>query len=122
MTPERWQQLQSLLNAALAMPVDDRAGYLAGACAGDAELQHEAESLLVHASGGSGFLSGPATVTVERDFVPEISLVGKQLGPYAIESRLGTGGMGDVYLAQDTRLRRQVAIKALREQGPPSPP
>ena len=120
MTPERWQQLQSLLNAALAIPAGDRARFLAGACAGDAELQHEAESLLVHASEGSGFLSVPG-VTVERDFVQEISLVGKQLGPYSIKSRLGTGGMGDVYLAEDTRLRRQVAIKAVREPGPPSP-
>ena len=120
MTPERWQQLQSLLNAALAIPAGDRARFLAGACAGDAELQQEAESLLVHASAGSGFLSAPGA-TVERDFVQEISLVGKQLGPYSIKSRLGTGGMGDVYLAEDTRLRRQVAIKSVREPGPPSP-
>src|SRR5947207_5477256 len=120
MTPERWQQVQSLLEAALAIPVEDRAHFVAKACSGDAELRREVESLLAQASGATGFLSTPA-IAVVHDFVqPEVNLIGRQVGPYTIKSRLGAGGMGDVYLAEDTRLHRLVAIKALREASPPS--
>jgi tetratricopeptide (TPR) repeat protein len=120
MTPERWQQIQTLLDAALAVPVEDRARFVAKACSGDSELQREVESLLAQASGATGFLSAPA-LAVTRELVrQEISLLGKQVGPYTIKSRLGAGGMGDVYLAEDTRLHRFVAIKALRGVGPPT--
>jgi len=120
MTPERWRQVQDLLHAAIAVPTTDRGTFLAKACAGDGELQSEVESLLAQTSGATGFLSVPA-VAMARDLVrQEINLIGKHVGPYTIKSHLGAGGMGDVYLAEDTRLRRFVAIKALREAGPPS--
>jgi tetratricopeptide (TPR) repeat protein len=119
MTPERWQQVRSLLDAALAVPAEGRPSFVAGACAGDTELQSEVESLLAQTAGATGFLSVPA-FAVSGDLVRQgITLLGKQVGPYTIKSRLGAGGMGDVYLAEDTRLHRFVAIKALREAGRP---
>ena len=120
MTPERWQQVQSLLEAALAVPADDRGRFVAGACADDEELRREVESLLAQAPGATGFLSRPAIAVAHDLLQREVTLIGRQLGPYTIQSRLGAGGMGDVFLAEDTRLRRLVAIKALREAGPPS--
>jgi serine/threonine protein kinase/tetratricopeptide (TPR) repeat protein len=120
-TPERWQQIQKLLGAALERPADERAGVVAEACAGDEELLQEVTSLLDQASQGSGFLSKPgfATVSNSDTTVAGVTLVGKTIaGRYQVKSRLGFGGMGDVYLADDAQLRCAVALKAIRESGP----
>jgi TolB-like protein/Tfp pilus assembly protein PilF len=121
MTPERWQQIQELLHAALALPVEDRVRFLAGACAGDDALRREVESLLAQASGAVGFLSTPAAAYAGDLLSDGASMIGRQLGPYAIQARLGAGGMGEVYLAEDTRLHRLVALKALRDAGAATP-
>src|SRR5947207_4340518 len=121
MTPERWRQVQSLLDVALAIPLDERSRYVAGVCAGDADLLQEVESLLAQASHASGFLSTPAFRVGELSSANDVSLVGRTIGTFTIKSRLGSGGMGDVYLADDASLRRPVAVKALREDGPPTP-
>src|SRR3954469_7888269 len=120
MTPERWQQVQSLLDAALTIPLAERSRYVAGVCAGDADLQNEVESLLAQASHLSGFLSTPAFSLARPGGASEVSLVGRTIGTFTIKARLGSGGMGDVYLADDAALRRPVAVKALREDGPPT--
>jgi serine/threonine-protein kinase len=122
MTPERWQQIQPLLHAALELPVDERPRFVAGACAGDPDLQRELDSLLVEASGASHFLRVPALALFEMTAPEGVTLVGRQLrGRFVIKARLGAGGMGDVYLADDTQLRCPVALKALREHGAPTP-
>ncbi|PYR47863.1 MAG: hypothetical protein DMF89_17665, partial [Acidobacteria bacterium] len=121
MTPERWQQVQTLLDAALAVPVEGRTVFVAGACAGDQELLREVESLLAQASRASGFLSTPAFRLADLSRPSDDSLIGRTIGTFTIKLRLGSGGMGDVYLADDAALRRPVAVKALREDGPPTP-
>jgi len=121
MTPERWQQIQALLHAAMALPTTDRGTYLAGACAGDDDLLREVESLLAQLSQGSGFLSTPALDLGAAMPGRESSLVGRQLGRYVVQERLGSGGMGEVYRAEDTQLRRTVALKALHDDGVISP-
>src|SRR5438067_2430633 len=105
MTPARWQQIQELLDAALAMPVAERARFVGVACGTDLELQREMDSLLLQAS-VADFLSATATQASGTVVRSERSLIGKQLGPYSIKSQLGCGGMGDVFLAEDTRLHR----------------
>src|SRR5262249_25638987 len=104
---DRWRRLESLCHAALARPVAERAAFLAEACADDATLRQEAESLVAGAGTLSSFLERPAS-----DPAPA-TLIGRRLGPYDILDRLGAGGMGEVYRARDTRLGREVAIKTL---------
>ncbi|MCI0661168.1 MAG: serine/threonine protein kinase, partial [Acidobacteria bacterium] len=115
METERRRQIENLYHASLARDASERAAFLAEACAGDEELHHEVESLLS---------SGDHTERVLEDTAREVfaptrtaekpaSIIGQQLGHYLLLSRIGAGGMGEVYLAQDTRLRRKIALKIL---------
>jgi len=110
-----------VLHAALAAPAEGRARLVAGACAGDDDLQREVESLLSQLSQGSGFLSTPALALTGIAPGRAMSLVGRKLGRYHVQKRLGSGGMGEVYLADDTHLRRPVALKALHDDGVVTP-
>ena len=112
MTPERWQQIERLYHAALERPVTERAAYLGEQCAGDDTLCREVESLLRNVE-PDGFLERRAMeVAAEVYASPTVpDLTGRKLGRYDVISRLGRGGMGEVYRARDTRLKRDVAIK-----------
>jgi serine/threonine protein kinase len=114
-SPERWATVERLYHAALARPVEERAAFLAKACAGDGELRREVESLLAQDASGEGALTGAAMVAA-AGLVTDIGgsvLTGRRLGAYQILAPLGAGGMGEVYRARDTRLGRDVAIKIL---------
>src|SRR5580704_10605885 len=120
MTPERWQQVKAALVVALELTPADRAAYLDQACAGDQGLRDELDRLLMADEvAGAAFLASPATLpdlSGRAQQAPGPGLwIGRRVGPYEIVAPLGAGGMGEVYRARDTRLKRDVAIKVLPE-------
>ena len=108
MIPERWQRIEELYHAALDLEPSRRGAFLDAACAGDAELRHELDSLLVSNVTGEDSLAKPAR-EVAAHLIGESeagSLAGRRVGAYAIRSLLGAGGMGEVHAAHDTKLGR----------------
>jgi eukaryotic-like serine/threonine-protein kinase len=115
MSPERWEQITEIYARALELGSNERIEFLEKACAQDEALRREVESLLAADAEAGDFIAEPIVKNALPFAAPESapSLIGKKLGHYQIISRLGTGGMGEVYLAKDTRLNRPVALKTL---------
>jgi eukaryotic-like serine/threonine-protein kinase len=113
MNKERWQLIERTYHAALDREGKARSAFLDEACAGDEELRSEVEDLIGHDGQASRFIESPALEVAAKWMAEDqvSSMVGRQLGSYKILSQLGAGGMGEVYLAEDTRLNRKVAIK-----------
>src|ERR1051326_3704690 len=110
-----WQQVEKIFHAALEQDPNEQSRFVAEACGGNDELRAEVESLLQHDKEAGQFLaSSPAART-------DPALIGSTLGVYRIVSEIGGGGMGEVYLAQDPRLDRHVALKVLSREGSPAP-
>jgi len=118
MSPDRWQKVKEIFSSALKRRPEDRVAFLSEACASDASLRSEVESLIaVHEKDGS-FIDSPSTAMAELidDLLKNERVelkVGQTVGSYEITSSISRGGMGEVYLAQDRRLGRKVALKLL---------
>jgi serine/threonine protein kinase/Tfp pilus assembly protein PilF len=128
MTPERWNMVKTLLSSAQDRQDDERADFLSHACEGDASLKDEVEKLLDSYDDDDAFLETSAIAeavslfdrpsasgTADAETEPPRLEAGKLLNErYEVVKLLGKGGMGEVYLANDTRINRQVALKVLR--------
>ncbi len=109
------RKLEEIFHGAVTVEPDSRADYLDSACHDDDDLRHEVESLVAAYESGGGLLEENA-VTLALEVLGKSSndsMIGQEIGPYKILSALGQGGMGSVYLAQDSRLDRKVALKFL---------
>ena len=112
MKPERWQQIKGLLQSALEHKPRERAAFLDQACP-DPVPRVEVESLIASHEQAEGFIESPAFEVMAESLADDESVIGRSLGTYEVIARLGAGGMGEVYLAEDTRLGRKVALKML---------
>src|SRR5215472_18042518 len=109
---ERWRQIESLFQEALRKPVSERDVWLREACATDTDLHREVASLLAnhHESANAGPWAAAAAQLIVK---PVLLEPGQYVGAHQIVSFLAAGGMGEVYRARDTKLKRDVALKVL---------
>jgi eukaryotic-like serine/threonine-protein kinase len=111
----RWQKIETVFNATLALPEAERQSFLDTMCEDDPQLRHEIDSLITEVDQPDEFLSSTALTLSAKVLAHEQaeSLTGTTLGAYNVLKLLGRGGMGDVFLAEDPRLERLVALKLL---------
>ncbi len=122
MTPERWQQISRIFKSAILLDNEERAAYVASRCGPDDSLRSEVEKLLESHRQASEdeFIGGVAAEAAASLLIydeagpqPPVLTKGQRFGSYIILNSLGAGGMGEVYLANDSRLDRTVALKVL---------
>ncbi len=111
---ERWKKLEPILDAALELPTSERSEYLDHACAGDAEMRAELNALLIACEHSDSLLSAPAALAYGPLLTgPKAKLPPLLGGRYHVVREIGRGGMATVYLADDPKHSRQVAVKVL---------
>ena len=115
MTPERWQQVKEIFNSAITHRPEERGLFISQACSGDEELRNEVESLIASHEQSGSFIDQPAFEAAASWLVNDSAELsrGQTIGSYEVISFISRGGMGEVYLAEDKRLLRKVALKLL---------
>ena len=122
MNPEQWRKIREIFEAASDRPADERAEFIAQACAGDEETRRRVEAMLAADARDNLLMDRPAweaggaLMASLADLEDTQSFIGEEIGVYRLMEELGRGGMGTVCLAYDTRLKRKAALKILRTQ------
>ncbi len=113
MNPDDYQKVKEIFSSVLEIEPAGRSAFLDGECGGDEVIRREVERLLD--SYKSKYLEQGAVANVAAEVVGDGLKSGEKIDHYTIVSKIGSGGMGEVYLANDGKLGRQVAIKLLPE-------
>ena len=129
MTPERWQQIEKIFQAALDYTPEERVRFVSEACANDLDLKSDVETLLLQHESAGSLLEKPVNPQTDSRSLGALEtdetldpLIGRRLGSYRIEREIGRGGMGAVYEAarDDNEFRKRVAIKLVSEAWTPT--
>jgi serine/threonine protein kinase len=117
-THDRWQRIKEIFHFAQGRTSAERSEFLSKVCGDDVSIREEVEALLTADAGNEDFLSAPAYEFAAGMLANEASefSAGQKVGRYTILCSLGAGGMGQIYLAEDTQLRRKIALKLISRE------